>query len=134
MLQVFGKRICEELGFKSENAQKMMFNCKDHHKTWRFLEALLFGFLDESLSLYKKSKTTQANACDYLEWLKQQPENHRFISSMIFDYLFGVMLLRISIRRNCFDGISLSFLLTLKVLIFARTNSHAISRRGPEMR
>ena len=60
LLQVFGKRIRDELGFKSENAQKMMYNCKDHHKTWIFLEALLFGFLDESLSLYKDTKPNRS--------------------------------------------------------------------------
>ncbi|XP_066922337.1 uncharacterized protein [Clytia hemisphaerica] len=50
-----------------------------------------------------------------MKWLTEQTDNHRYIASMVFDYLFGVMLFRISVRRNCFEGVSLAMkkLLTL---------------------
>ena len=72
---------------------------------WPLLESILFAFLDESVDLFKQANTSEQAASDYLEWLRDGTDNHRFIASMVFDYLFGIMLFRISVRRNCFEGL-----------------------------
>lgn len=100
----------EELGFKTEKSLNYVYECADHHKTWRLMELLLFAVTDEILHLYT-SQTNEYSVDGFWNWLHTNDafsQNFVYGHQMTFHLLFAIILFRVSVRRNCYKGISRS--------------------------
>ena len=124
--EVFIKNIVMELGFTSQNALKYMYNCKDHHKTWRLCELILFSCTDEILQPYTDENGDECSVNGFWQWITSQnnqgklSKNYVYVQEMTLDILIGIMLFRISIRRNNYDG-KLFYHFTIKTFYNFRT-------------
>ena len=102
-MEVFGEEIATQLDF-TEKAQSCIESCHDHHKTWSLMDMLFFAGLDEIITMYVK---TNANPTVISFWVWSRAitnENLKYFCNAILTYLFSLMMLRVSVRRNFLHG------------------------------
>ncbi|XP_078619351.1 uncharacterized protein LOC144886560 [Branchiostoma floridae x Branchiostoma japonicum] len=99
--------LAEEMGFKSESAQKVARNCADHHKSMELLEIALKGGIDEMLVPYVRQKLQAGeqdsiSADDFLfKWvIAVRNKNFLFFQQQISHYAIGIKNFHVGTRRN----------------------------------
>ncbi|XP_066300796.1 uncharacterized protein [Branchiostoma lanceolatum] len=87
---VWFSSLAEEMGFKSEGAQRVAKNCADHHKAMQMLEIGIKGCTDEMVLPYvreklEKGETETITADDFLyTWLPKIRNSSSYSSKSIF--------------------------------------------------
>ncbi|XP_066924076.1 uncharacterized protein [Clytia hemisphaerica] len=124
--EVFCGDIAKQLGFETDKAKDVFRKDKDHHKEWCFRELMFYAGVDELLSLYVKSFATDVSLTGFWNRCQAQSPNLKYMANMCLNHLFAMMLFRVSVRRNCFEGIEMA-MEQLEGLFFAR--HHPIYQR-----
>ncbi|KAI8481586.1 hypothetical protein Bbelb_406860 [Branchiostoma belcheri] len=104
---VWYSALAEEMGFKSEAAQRVARNCADHHKSMQLLEISIKGGTDEMLVAYVREKLERGEQCSIsadnflFQWAPQiRNPNFTFFQQQINLYALAIHNFRIGTRRN----------------------------------
>ena len=103
----FLSKLCYLMGYKTDAAQLVAKNCKDHHQAWELLLVFFFGSLRELIVLYvrarlQKRKDGDLSIEDFLSFsseMKSYP-NYIYMCSQITNYTFAIIDFRMALRRN----------------------------------
>ncbi|XP_035690584.1 uncharacterized protein LOC118425675 [Branchiostoma floridae] len=99
--------LAEEMGFKSEGAQRVAKSCADHHKSMELLQIAIKGTTDELLLPYVREKLKSGeqqsmSADDFLfRWCpKLESKNFMFLQQQINLYALAIRNFHVGTRRN----------------------------------
>ena len=103
----FLSKLCYFMGYKTDAAQFVAKNCKDHHQAWELLLVFFFGSLRELIVLYvrarlQKRKDGDLSIEDFLSFsseMKSYP-NYIYMCSQITNCIFAIINFRMALRRN----------------------------------
>ncbi|XP_078607650.1 uncharacterized protein LOC144879762 isoform X1 [Branchiostoma floridae x Branchiostoma japonicum] len=105
--EVWFSALAEEMGFRSEGAQRVAKNCADHHKSMQLLEIAIKGTTDEMLVPYVREKLQKGeqqsmSADDFLYvWCPAlRNPNFMFLQQQINLYGVAILNFRAGTRRN----------------------------------
>ena len=100
------EKMCELMGFNSENAKHFAKTCKDHHLAWQLLLTFHTAALNEMVIPFVRSlmntndEPTVENYFKFYKQFQAQNPNHAYLHLQVCRYSQAIINFRMGIRRN----------------------------------
>lgn len=123
------EKMCELMGFNSENAKYFAKTCKDHHLAWQLLLTFHTAALNEMVIPFVRSlmntndEPTVENYFKFYKQFQAQNPNHAYLHLQVCRYSQAIINFRMGIRRNNSQLVH-SAKFHLKELFYGRCHPH----------
>jgi hypothetical protein len=113
-------------GFRTPHALLAARNCSNHHKSWKFMNILLFDTQAELLRTFILHcfNDNPVKVSEFYKFIEYSKSPHfRFMTNCLLNYVFALYVFRCSIRRANYNFMSAGHSKFLKVYSTSGNNS-----------